>query len=103
MHVYLIDLLNLIEKGHLTPEEIVTQPMPLEHAARGDKFFDKREEACRKLILVPGIGYALRDMGGDFRPCFLSVGFSLCVSGVQIQPLPERLIRLRPTERITGG
>jgi threonine dehydrogenase-like Zn-dependent dehydrogenase len=55
VHAYLPDLLNLIEKGHLTPEEIVTHHMPLEDAARGYEIFEKREEACRKVILVPGM------------------------------------------------
>lgn len=29
--------------------------MPLEEAARGYQIFEKREEACRKVILVPGM------------------------------------------------
>ena len=45
----------LIEQGLLTPEEIVTHHMPLEEAARGYQIFEKREEACRKVILVPGM------------------------------------------------
>ena len=55
VHAYLPDLLNLIEKGLLTPEEIVTHHMPLEDAARGYKIFEKREDGCRKVILVPGM------------------------------------------------
>ena len=55
VHAYLPDLLNLIEKGLLTPEEIVTHHMPLEDAARGYEIFEKREEGCRKVILVPGM------------------------------------------------
>ena len=55
VHAYLPDLLSLIEQGLLTPEEIVTHHMPLEEAARGYEIFEKREEACRKVILVPGL------------------------------------------------
>ncbi len=64
VHAWLPDLLALIEQGLLTPEEIVTHHMPLEEAARGYQIFEKREEACRKVILVPGMqpreGNALR-------------------------------------------
>lgn len=56
VHAYLPDLLQLIEQGHLTPEEIVTHHMPLEEAARGYEIFEKRQEDCRKVILVPGMG-----------------------------------------------
>ena len=58
VHAYLPDLLNLIEQGLLTPEEIVTHHLPLEEAARGYEMFEKREEMCRKVILVPGMGAA---------------------------------------------
>lgn len=55
VHAWLPDLLSLIEKGHLKPEEIVTHHMPLEDAAKGYEIFEKREEECRKVILVPGM------------------------------------------------
>ncbi|PLN72172.1 glutathione-dependent formaldehyde dehydrogenase, partial [Klebsiella quasipneumoniae] len=55
VHAWLPDLLALIEQGLLTPEEIITHHMPLEEAARGYQIFEKREEACRKVILVPGM------------------------------------------------
>jgi len=55
VHAYLPDLLNLIEQGLLTPEEIVTHHLPLEEAARGYEIFEKKEEMCRKIILVPGM------------------------------------------------
>lgn len=47
-------IIPLIEKGLLKPEEIVTHYMPFEEAARGYEIFEKREEECRKVILVPG-------------------------------------------------
>ncbi|ORM55022.1 glutathione-dependent formaldehyde dehydrogenase [Pantoea conspicua] len=55
VHAYLPDLLKLIEQGHLKPEEIVTHHLPLEDAARGYEIFEKRQEDCRKVILVPGM------------------------------------------------
>ncbi|NIY46615.1 zinc-dependent alcohol dehydrogenase [Cedecea colo] len=55
VHAYLPELLNLIESGHLHPEEIVTHHLPLEDAARGYEIFEKRQEDCRKVILVPGL------------------------------------------------
>ena len=55
VHAFLPDLLELIDKGHLSPEEIVTHHLSLEEAARGYEIFDKRQEECRKVILVPGL------------------------------------------------
>lgn len=55
VHAFLPELLNLIENGHLKPEEIVTHHLPLEDAARGYEIFEKRKEECRKVILVPGM------------------------------------------------
>ena len=47
-------IIPLIEKGLLKPEEIVTHYMPFEEAARGYEIFEKREEECSKVIMVPG-------------------------------------------------
>ncbi|MBZ4345832.1 hypothetical protein LAN15_22145, partial [Mycobacterium tuberculosis] len=49
------DLLALIQQGLLTPEDIVTHHTPLEQAARGYHIIEKRQDACRKVILVPGM------------------------------------------------
>ncbi|WP_312585038.1 zinc-dependent alcohol dehydrogenase [Atlantibacter sp.] len=54
VHAWLPELLPLIEQGLLRPEEIVTHYLPLEDAARGYEVFEKRQEDCRKIILVPG-------------------------------------------------
>lgn len=54
VHAYLPELLKLIEEGLLTPEEIVTHHLPLDEAAEAYKIFEKREQDCRKIILVPG-------------------------------------------------
>ncbi|KDE34983.1 alcohol dehydrogenase [Kosakonia radicincitans UMEnt01/12] len=55
VHAWLPELLALVEQGHLKPEEIITHHMPLEEAARGYEIFEKRQEECRKVILVPGM------------------------------------------------
>ncbi len=54
VHAWLGELLPLVEKGLLKPEEIVTHYLPFEEAARGYEIFEKRQEDCRKIILVPG-------------------------------------------------
>ncbi|MFU2325598.1 zinc-dependent alcohol dehydrogenase [Pseudomonas sp. NFX98] len=51
---YLPELLEHIELGHLRPEEIITHRMSLESVAEGYEIFDKRQEDCRKVILIPG-------------------------------------------------
>jgi threonine dehydrogenase-like Zn-dependent dehydrogenase len=53
---YLPELLEHIESGALAPEAIITHRMSLEDAAEGYKLFDKKQEDCRKVILVPGMG-----------------------------------------------
>ncbi|MBC3949167.1 zinc-dependent alcohol dehydrogenase [Pseudomonas folii] len=55
---YLPELLEHIESGALAPEAIITHRMSLEDAAEGYKIFDKKQEECRKVILVPGMSSA---------------------------------------------
>ncbi|MDG6401352.1 glutathione-dependent formaldehyde dehydrogenase [Pseudomonas quasicaspiana] len=55
---YLPELLEHIESGALAPEAIITHRMSLEDAAEGYKIFDKKQEDCRKVILVPGMSSA---------------------------------------------
>ncbi|HTI70524.1 MAG TPA: zinc-dependent alcohol dehydrogenase [Candidatus Limnocylindria bacterium] len=52
---YLPELLEFIESGALRPEAIVTHKLPLLSAAKGYDIFDKKEDDCRKVILVPGM------------------------------------------------
>lgn len=54
VYAWLGELLLLIEKGLLKLEEIVTYYMLFEEAAWGYEIFEKREEECRKVILVLG-------------------------------------------------
>lgn len=44
-------LLDLIERGKLSPEAIITHRLPLEDAARAYKVFDDKDESCRKVVL----------------------------------------------------
>lgn len=53
VHRFLPELLGYIERGELAPEVITTHHMPLAQAAEGYKIFEKRQEDCRKVILVP--------------------------------------------------
>jgi threonine dehydrogenase-like Zn-dependent dehydrogenase len=51
---FLPELLEHIESGALNPEAIISHKMSLEQAVEGYKMFDKKEDDCRKVILVPG-------------------------------------------------
>lgn len=53
VHHFLPELLGYIERGELAPEVITTHRMPLAQAAEGYKIFEKKQEDCRKVILVP--------------------------------------------------
>jgi threonine dehydrogenase-like Zn-dependent dehydrogenase len=50
---FLPELLSFIESGKLQPDVIITHRMKLEDAAEGYKIFDKKEEECRKVVLMP--------------------------------------------------
>ncbi|EKG32662.1 zinc-dependent alcohol dehydrogenase [Pseudomonas avellanae] len=54
VHRFMPELLEHIEAGRLAPEAIISHRMSLEDAAKGYKLFDKKEEDCRKVILMPG-------------------------------------------------
>jgi threonine dehydrogenase-like Zn-dependent dehydrogenase len=47
------ELLEHIAKGDLEPDDIVTHRLPLAEAARGYEVFEKKQEDCRKVILLP--------------------------------------------------
>ncbi len=49
------ELLNYIRSGALKPNEIITHTLPLEDAVRGYELFDKKQEDCRKVVLLPGM------------------------------------------------
>ena len=48
------ELLELIWQGKLNLGELISHRLPLEQAAQGYRMFDRKEDACRKVILRPG-------------------------------------------------
>jgi threonine dehydrogenase-like Zn-dependent dehydrogenase len=50
---YLPELLNFIEEGKLEPDIIISHRMKLADAAKGYEIFDKKQDACRKVVLTP--------------------------------------------------
>ena len=50
---YMPELLDAISNGRLRPEAIITHTLPLEDAARGYEIFNKKQEDCRKVVLLP--------------------------------------------------
>jgi threonine dehydrogenase-like Zn-dependent dehydrogenase len=50
---YMPELLEAISAGKLTPDAIITHRLPLAEAARGYEIFEKKQEDCRKVVLVP--------------------------------------------------
>jgi threonine dehydrogenase-like Zn-dependent dehydrogenase len=50
---YLPMLLDRIVRGDLHPASIISHRLPLTEAAAGYQMFDKKEDACRKVVLFP--------------------------------------------------
>ena len=50
---FLPQLLEKIESGKLHPDVIISHRMRLSEAATAYKIFDKKEEDCRKVVLIP--------------------------------------------------
>ena len=50
---FMPELLQHIEAGALNPELIITHTLRLGQAADGYKIFDKKEQDCRKVVLIP--------------------------------------------------
>lgn len=50
---FLPELLAAIEAGKLHPNEIISHRLPLAEAAQGYQMFDKKQDHCRKVILIP--------------------------------------------------
>lgn len=51
---FMPELLEHISQGRLQPDAIITHRLPLAEAARGYEVFEKKQEDCRKVVLVPG-------------------------------------------------
>lgn len=47
------ELLEHIEQGRLSPHSIITHRLALEDAAEGYQMFDKHQNECRKVVLLP--------------------------------------------------
>jgi threonine dehydrogenase-like Zn-dependent dehydrogenase len=50
---YMPHLLDLIRQGIIHPEEIITHRLPLEEAPRGYRLFARKQDGCRKVVLIP--------------------------------------------------
>lgn len=50
---FMPELLELIQAGKLDPDIIITHRLKLADAAEGYRIFNKKEEACRKVVLTP--------------------------------------------------
>lgn len=48
-------LLNMVEKGKLHPEMVITHRLPLSDAPRAYKIFNDKQEGCIKVLLKPGL------------------------------------------------
>ncbi|MCC2658094.1 MAG: alcohol dehydrogenase catalytic protein [Panacagrimonas sp.] len=48
---YMPELLGLIQRGELAPEQIITHRLPLADAAAGYAAFDQKQDGCRKVVL----------------------------------------------------
>lgn len=51
---FMPELLLRIQKGELHPEAIISHRLALDDAPRGYEMFDKKEDDCRKVVLLPG-------------------------------------------------
>ena len=47
-------LLELVERGVLRPELVITHELPLDEAPRGYAIFNDKAEGCVKVVLRPG-------------------------------------------------
>ena len=61
-------LLELIEAGKLNPAAIITHRLRLEDAQLGYKLFDRKEQECRKVVLVPGLSPSSTGTGPALMP-----------------------------------
>ncbi|MCW7538662.1 glutathione-dependent formaldehyde dehydrogenase [Aquabacterium sp. A7-Y] len=60
---YLPELLAHVQSGALRPEDIITHRLPLADAERGYEIFARKEEDCRKVVLLPGAAQARLSAG----------------------------------------
>jgi S-(hydroxymethyl)glutathione dehydrogenase / alcohol dehydrogenase len=53
VHLYLDELLKLIEEGRIRADDIITHRIPLAEAERAYRIFNRKEENCVKVVLLP--------------------------------------------------
>ncbi|MBF9253249.1 glutathione-dependent formaldehyde dehydrogenase [Pontibacter sp. 172403-2] len=53
VHIYIDHLLNLVQEGKVTLDDIITHTLPLSQAAHGYEIFKKKEDNCVKVVLKP--------------------------------------------------
>jgi threonine dehydrogenase-like Zn-dependent dehydrogenase len=58
VHKHMPALLERIGNGELKPEAIVSHRLSLADAVRGYEMFDRKDDACRKVVLTPGAAIA---------------------------------------------
>ncbi|HYC78521.1 MAG TPA: zinc-dependent alcohol dehydrogenase [Planctomycetota bacterium] len=51
---FLPALMQRIVEERLQPEEIISHRLPLSQAVEGYRMFDKKQDACRKVVMTPG-------------------------------------------------
>ncbi|MDP9043714.1 MAG: glutathione-dependent formaldehyde dehydrogenase [Pseudomonadota bacterium] len=50
---FMPELLERISRGELNPDVIISHTLPLAEAAQGYDMFNKKKDACRKVVLTP--------------------------------------------------
>lgn len=57
---FMPELLERIGNGQLQPQVVVSHHLALEDAAEGYRIFDQKADECRKVVLTPGAGLAVK-------------------------------------------
>jgi threonine dehydrogenase-like Zn-dependent dehydrogenase len=52
-HVYIDELLKLVETGKLRPDDIISHRLPIDQAPHAYDIFNKKEDHCTKVVLDP--------------------------------------------------
>jgi threonine dehydrogenase-like Zn-dependent dehydrogenase len=55
VHRYVRPLMELIERGAVQPERVITHVLPLERAAEAYELFVTKRDGCEKVVLKPGL------------------------------------------------
>ncbi len=52
-HVYIDELMKLVESGKLRPDDIISHRLPIDQAPHAYELFNKKEDHCTKVVLDP--------------------------------------------------